>query len=173
MIFSINENFSLYWLSVSYIFLLVWYPTNEPVSKCLLVWYWYPTNEPVSKCLQLLACVILIPYERTRIEVLAGACCITGSCLAGACLCDTDTLRTNLYRSACSCLLAGAWLLVTGACCITGSCLAGACLCGTDTLRTNPYRSACLLVLGCGFLVFGYQYYCKLLCKTLYNAYFQ
>jgi len=42
--------------------------------------------------LQLLACVILIPYERTRIEVLA----------------------------ALQALLAGAWLLVTGACCITG-----------------------------------------------------
>ena len=51
-------------------------------------------NEPVSKCLQLLACVILMPYERTRIEVLAAAC-----------LCGTDALRTNLYRSACWCLL--------------------------------------------------------------------
>ena len=29
-------------------------------------------NEPVSKCLLVLACVVLIPYERTRIEVLAG-----------------------------------------------------------------------------------------------------
>ena len=32
-------------------------------------------------CIEVLACVVLIPYERTRIEVLAGAC-----------LCDTDTL---------------------------------------------------------------------------------
>ena len=121
--------------------------------------------------LHFFACVVLIPYERTRIEVLAAAC-----------LCGTDTLRTNPYRSACWCLLhyrfvpcwcllAGAWLL---ACWCLVACLllvlaalqvrallvlacvilipyertcievlAGACLCGTDTLQTNPYRSAC------------------------------
>ena len=62
---------------------------NEPVSKCLLV-----LAALRVRALLVLACVVLIPYERTRIEVLAGAC-----------LCDTDTLRTNLYRSACSCLL--------------------------------------------------------------------
>ena len=69
-----------------------------------------------------LACVVLIPYERTCIEVpaslqvlvslVADACCITGSCLAGACWCGTDTLRTNLYRSACCCLLYYRFLLV-------------------------------------------------------------
>ena len=29
-------------------------------------------------CIEVLACVVLIPYERTCIEVLAGVCCITG-----------------------------------------------------------------------------------------------
>ena len=66
------------------------------------------------RALLVLACVILIPYERTRIEVLTGACCITGSCLAGACLCDTDTLRTYLYRS--TCFITGSYLLMPGSC---------------------------------------------------------
>ena len=94
-------------------------------------------NEPVSKCLQLLACVILIPYERTRIEVLAAAC-----------LCGTDALRTNLYRSACWCLLHYRPCLLVLACVILipyertcievlaalQALLAGAWLCDTDTL---------------------------------------
>ena len=54
---------------------------------CLVACYWCLLL--VLAALQaLLACVVLIPYERTRIEVLAGACCITDL----ACLCDTDTL---------------------------------------------------------------------------------
>ena len=74
---------------------------NEPVSKCLLVLgcLLLVLAALQVRALLVLACVILIPYERTCIEVLAGAwllvtgaCCITGSCLAGACLCDTDTL---------------------------------------------------------------------------------
>ena len=130
---------SLYWLSVGYIFLLVWYwyPTNEPVSKyllhyrflladawllcpwlvmlvatcfitgsCLLVWYWYPTNVLVSKYLLHYRFVLAGAWL-----LVTGACCITGSCLGGACLCDTDTLRINLYRSAYWCLVAVFWFL--------------------------------------------------------------
>ena len=69
---------------------------NEPVSKCLLVLacLLLVLAALQVRALLVLGCVVLIPYERTRIEVLAAAC-----------LCDTDTLRTNLYRSACWCLL--------------------------------------------------------------------
>ena len=99
---------------------------NEPVSKCLLV-----LAALQVRALLVLACVILIPYERTRIEVLAAAC-----------LCGTDTLRTNPYQSACWCLLAGACLLVLGCWCL----VAGAWLLVLGCL---------LLVLGCLLLVLG------------------
>ena len=61
-------------------------------------------------CIEVLACVVLIPYERTRIEVLAGVCCITGL----ACWCNTDTLRTYFYRS--TCFITGSYLLMLGSC---------------------------------------------------------
>ena len=97
------------------------------------------------RALLVLAGVILIPYERTCIEVLAGACCITGL----ACWCLLH-YRPCLLVLACVILIPYERTCIevlAGACCITGSCLAGACWCGTDTLRTHLYRSACWCLL--------------------------
>ena len=90
-------------------------------------------NEPVSKCLLVLGCVILIPYERTCIEVLAGAWLLPTALQVRALLVLGCVILIPYERTRIE-VLAGAWLLVTGACCITGSCLAGAWLCDTDTL---------------------------------------
>ena len=62
---------------------------NEPVSKCLLV-----LAALQVRALQLLACVVLIPYKRTCIEVFAALQALLAGAwlLVGACLCGTDTL---------------------------------------------------------------------------------
>ena len=114
--------------------------------------------------LHFFACMVLIPYERTRIEVLAGVCCITGlacwclvaaycitsSCLGGACLCDTDTLRTNLYRSACWCLVACYWcLLHYRPCLLVLGCLLPVLAC----VILIPYERTCIKVLACVILI--------------------
>ena len=61
-------------------------------------------------CIEVLACVVLIPYERTCIEVLAGACC----CLLHYRFVLADAwffcpwlvmLLASLQVRACSCLL--------------------------------------------------------------------
>ena len=101
--------------------------------QSLLACYWcllLPTALQV-RALLVLACVILIPYERTCIEVLTGACCcltalqsllacywclllpycITGSCLAAA------LLHYRLVMLAAALLHYSPCLLVTGACC--------------------------------------------------------
>ena len=49
--------------------------------QALLAGAWLLPTALQVRALLVLACVILIPYERTCIEVLAAAC-----------LCDTDTL---------------------------------------------------------------------------------
>ena len=82
------------------------------------------------RALLVLVGVVLIPYERTRIEVLAAAC-----------LCDTDTLRTNLYRSACWCLLLPTALQVRACWCLVA--------CYWCLLHYRP----CLLVLACVVLI--------------------
>ena len=71
-------------------------------------------NEPISKCLQLLACVILIPYERTCIEVLAGAWLLVlaalqvRALLVLACVILIPYERTRIE------VLTGAWLRFFG-----------------------------------------------------------
>ena len=79
------------------------------------------------RALQLLACVILIPYERTCIEVLACAWLLVLAALRVRALQLLACVILIPYERTCIEVLACA-------CCITGSCLAGACLCGTDTL---------------------------------------
>ena len=138
---------------------------------CLL--HYRPCLLVLGCLLPVLACVILIPYERTRIEVLAAACLLPTALQVRALLVLACVILIP-YERTCIEVLAGACLLVlvTGACCITGSCLAGAWLCGTDTLRTNPYRSAywCLVAvfwfLGINITV---SYYAKRCIMLIFN----
>jgi len=113
--------------------------TNPYRSACWCLLHYRPCLLVLGCLLPVLACVILIPYERTRIEELACWCLVA---------CYWCLLH---YRP---CLLVLGCLLPVLACVILipyeRTCievLAAAFLCGTDTLQTNPYRSACLCLL--------------------------
>ena len=108
------------------------------------------------RALLVLVGVVLIPYERTCIEVPA-------SLQVLACWCGTDTLRTNLYRSACLCLLHyRPCLLVLGCLLLVLTALQVRALLVLAGVVLIPYERTCIEVLAGVCCITGLACWCLL-----------